>query len=357
MLVKMKQKTGWPVVAALSCLALAACVRSPDTPAPVAAGAALPQPSQAAVPAEPAAPTASVPLPFATVPMALRCEQAERPIADQFGNNHDAVYLPGQAGSKWRHYLVISGVGGIGQLYGSQQLTADASGWTLLDDDYTVAPHYELDDGLLIDGTYYIFEGRSIYAFSGELEGSSGQWVQAGRVPAYIDDIGVYFDGETVHAYGEYGRFAHGHDGVSIAYVRTDPSFQDWELVSTSIANPNTLPGAEWGVGDPTLLVHNGRILMITDIEALGIPYRMALWESEGFDRNFDFAGILATPRPGTADYNNYRVQDGEFAIEGNGDIFLFANWMDTDGNPGQSLPNFSAGWTRLVGGYSCALQ
>ena len=299
----------------------------------------------------------AVPLPVATVPMAMQCEQVERPIADQFGNNHDAVYLPGREGDNWRHYLIISGVGGIGQLYGSQRLTADASGWTLLDDDYSVAPRYELDDGLLIDGTYYIFEGRKIYAFSGELESSSNAWVEAGSVPAYVDDIGVYYDGETVHAYGEYGRFAHGHDGVSIAYLTTDKTFSQWQLINTSIANPNTLPGADWGVGDPTLLVHDDRVLMVTDIEAKGIPYRMALWESEGFDRNFDFAGILAAPREGTADYNNHRVQDGEFAIESDGSVFLFANWMDKDGNPGKSLPKFSAEWTRLVGGYTCVLR
>ncbi|WP_137679579.1 hypothetical protein [Aurantiacibacter suaedae] len=289
--------------------------------------------------------------------ISAQCRQASFPISDQFGNNHDPVYLPGVKGSEYNNYLIISGVDGVRQLYGANSLSNNPNNWKLVNENLKISEDYELDDGIMVNGIYYIFENGNIYEVDVPLENSSGKWNVVGHFPKELDDIGVYYDGSILHIFGEYGEYSGGYDGARLAYATSDLTFKNWNIVSTNILDPNTKPESNWGVGDPSLIVLGGRVIMITDIEGPGDPYRIALWESDGFGRNFNFAGILAAPAPGNAGYNNYRVQDGDFAVSADGQIYMFANWMDTDGNPGHKLPLFSEGWTRVVGGYHCAID
>jgi len=288
---------------------------------------------------------------------ALKCLSVEKPIADQFGNNHDPVYLPGNGEGAFEHYLVIGHEEGIQHLYGSNSLGPNGSDWTLITDDLFVSEYHELDDGLLIDGVYYIFKDGKIFTYSGDIAKSSRQWQITGSTPNYLRDIGVYRDGDTIHIYGEYGDFEFGYDGLSLGYIKTDTSFADFELVSTKIIDPNTKLGGQWGIGDPTIFVSETKVYVAADLEGKDIPYRVSLWESSSFEKPFSFAGILAQADPPSAkSYKNHRVQDAEFVPAGEGTILMFANWRDEDGDPGKALPKFSEDWTRVVGGYTCRL-
>ena len=282
------------------------------------------------------------------------CIPASGPISTAFGNNHDVVYLPGTPGSSYAHYLHISGNGGTGQLYGAQTLSAEPDAWELLVEDYFVTKEYELDDAILIDGTHYIFENHVIYALDGDPATGSGKWDAVASFPDFVDDVAVYFDGETVHLYGEYGDYPDRPDGATIAYLTSDRTFSNWTLKHTAIADPNVYHDIVWGVGDPSLIETDAGLLMLTDLEADGVPYKIALWESRGFGRVFNFAGILAEAAPGTDTLYNFRVQDGEFVPGPDGKVFLFANWRDIDGIPGKDLPAFPDGKTRVIGGYVC---
>jgi len=286
----------------------------------------------------------------------LSCRPAAAPLATAFGNNHDVVYLPGPEGSAFAHYLLVSGNGGQGQLYGSDAPTAGPEGWTLVEAPYFVADHYELDDAILIGTTHYIFEAHRIYALDGDPATGSHRWREVGRFPPQVDDVAVYFDGETVHLFGEHGDYPGRPDGATIAYYTAPADFSAWSLVNTAIANPNVFGAVTWGVGDPSLMVTEAGVVMVTDIETDEVPYRLALWQAGALGQSFDFAGILAAPAPGTDGLYNHRVQDGEFLATGE-EVLMFANWRDIDGNPGRRLEGFGTRDTRVIGGYRCRWQ
>ena len=305
-------------------------------------------------PREPPIPVADMVWPPVTYEMQASCTPADAPISVDFGNNHDAVYLPGTPGSPYPHYLLISGSVGTGQLYGAQTLSADPDAWDLLVPDYHVTEQYELDDGIVIGDTYYIFEAQTVYAFSGDIAEGSRKWEAVGRFPDSVDDIAVYFDGETVHLYGEYGHYADRPDGTTIAHMTAGPDFKDWVMEEPEAVRPNVGDTVVWGVGDASVIELDGQVLMTTDIESNGQPYRIALWRNDSLNGKFEFAGILAEPAPGTDGLYNYRVQDGDLAIAEDGRVIMFANWRDLDGTPGSTLPAFPDGRTRVIGTYTC---
>lgn len=223
-------------------------------------------------------------------------------------NNHDALYFR----DRGKHYLIVSGEK-IERLYSSDDLEK----WVLVDPAYSVAGTYELDDGITVQGKHYIFEAGIIYRLEGSME--AGDWRAWGKAPA--DDVGVYFDGQTAHLFGEAGKYKYGYDGSRIAYW-TSTDLQDWELVNNSAIAIEGLHGGPYGVGDPSL-VKRDKWYLTTDIESPGVPYRVALWSADKLGDRFEYEGILAE-----AD-DAYRVQDAELV----GDK-MFANWMDTEKGP-----------------------
>ena len=45
-----------------------------------------------------------------------------------------------------------------------------------MSDQYKIGNFYEYDDGVKVDGTYYVYEGGKVFTYSGPLEDSSGKW-------------------------------------------------------------------------------------------------------------------------------------------------------------------------------------
>lgn len=237
----------------------------------------------------------------------MKCERTSF-LPSDVANNHDAIFL--QDGEKY--YLIVSGEK-IERLYRSD----DMKNWVLVNSNYSVAGTYELDDGITVRGRHYIFEDGTIYRLEGSI--TEGDWQPWGEAPA--DDVGAFFDGRTVHLFGEAGQYAGGYDGSRIAYW-TSNDLKDWQLVSPSITEIERLHDGPYGVGDPSL-VKRDKWFLTTDIESRGVPYRVALWSAKKLGDRFKFEGILAKAN------GAYRVQDAEFA-----GAKMFANWMDTEEGP-----------------------
>ncbi|TNC79737.1 MAG: hypothetical protein C9356_17770 [Oleiphilus sp.] len=299
-------------------------------------------------------------LPDITSDTSLDCKRNVNPIATEFGNNHDAVVLPGGDSSAYQWYMIISGPKKkhYGQLYGSNYPTDYPSSWTLIDDHYISTSTYEIDDGLTINNEFFVFEKGSIFHLDSELEAGSGKWEIVSQFPEDLDDVGVYFDGDTLHMFGEFGKLKGKPDGIAIGYYIADfvgapKYFSNWRAKDNKLIDPNTNGSMVWGVGDPSLMYKDGLYYLIADIESYDSPYRVGLWVSEQIDRGYKFAGILLEAEEGTDSLLNYRVQDGEFLIFDE-TIYIFANWRDVDGDPGLQLPAFESKKTRVVGGYEC---
>ncbi len=54
-------------------------------------------------------------------------------------------------------------------------MNGDSSDWELVSDEYIIGDHYEYDDGVKVDGTYYVYEDGKVYTWSGPLEEASGK--------------------------------------------------------------------------------------------------------------------------------------------------------------------------------------
>ncbi len=284
----------------------------------------------------------------------LSCSRSDSVMSLAYANLHDAVYLEGQTGDVFNHYLLLANEPGRAVLLGSDRLSTDPMDWTTVSDRYAVHDYYESDDAISVDGRHYLFEEGQIFELVGDPAEGSGHWKVVGTYPDETDDVGVFFDGETLHLLGEYGKFPHGFDGTSIAYFTGDLTFERWDVVDLAIAEPTGILPSKWGLGDATVAVADEGILLITDIESQDIPYHLALWIASSWGEPFRFAGIIAAPMGGTNELDNHRVQDGEVVPTEDGGFVLFANWRDIDGISRQNVPVMPDGTTRFVGSYMC---
>ena len=96
----------------------------------------------------------------------------------------------------------------VRHLWRTKKFSWSSSDWELVSDKYKIGKHYEYDDGVKVDGTYYVYEQGKVYTFSGPLEKASGKWKVAGTFPnKQCDDIGVYYEDGLFHIFGEHGHF------------------------------------------------------------------------------------------------------------------------------------------------------
>ena len=112
----------------------------------------------------------------------------------EHGNNHDCVLFV-EPEQEYRFYLIVSHQTSGADLWRAKEFSWNSDNWELVDGDYQIAGHYEYDDGVKVDGTYYICEAGKVYTYSGSLEDASGKWKQAGTFPKReCDDVGVYYE-------------------------------------------------------------------------------------------------------------------------------------------------------------------
>lgn len=269
------------------------------------------------------------------------------------GNNHDSILFV-DMDEEYPYKLIVSHEPSHAYLWRTKHFSWSSVNWELVSKKYNIAGHYEYDDGVKVNGTYYIYEVGNVYTYSGSLEDADGNWKKRGTFPDQIDDIGVYHENGVFHVFGEYGEFPHGPDGTSLAHFRSDSGFGNWELVDKKAVDPNPDGGRKYGTGDPTIAKIEGSYYIYCDLEMKGTPYRIMGWKSSDINEPFTFLGILMTPRSDqTANWDNYRVQDPDIGyIPDLNRYVMVCNMKDHDGVPGnmKDFPNLGDGNTRVNG-------
>lgn len=279
---------------------------------------------------------------------------AENPVfTTDYGNNHDTLLFV-DTDRAYPYKLIISHEPSHAYLWRTKHFSWSSASWELASKEYNIAGHYEYDDGVRVDGTYYIYEAGNVYTFSGSLEEADGNWEKNGSFPGAIDDLGVYHEDGVFHVFGEYGNFPHGPDGTSLAHYRSETGLGDWELVDKKAVNPNPGGGNDYGTGDPTIEKIEGDYYVYCDLETGGTPYRIMGWKSSDINEPFEFLGILMRPRSDeTGQWDNYRVQDPDIAyIPDLSRYAIVCNMKDHDGIPGnmKDFPNLGQNHSRVAG-------
>jgi hypothetical protein len=91
------------------------------------------------------------------------------------GNNHDSILFV-EPELEYPYHLIISHTPTAAHLWRAKKFSWSSQDWELVSDQYKIGNHYEYDDGVKVDGTYYIYEAGKVYTFSGPLEEASGKW-------------------------------------------------------------------------------------------------------------------------------------------------------------------------------------
>jgi len=267
------------------------------------------------------------------------------------GNNHDAI-LFAEPRLEYPYHLIISHTPAAAHLWRARRFSWDSSDWELVSDEYIIGDHYEYDDGVKVDGTYYVYEDGTVYTWSGPLEEASGKWKLAGTFPVEIcDDIGVYHEDGLFHLFGEFGHFPGGPDGTSLCHLTSPTGLGDWKLERKKAVDPNPDGGDRYGVGDPTIARIEGNYYIFCDLESEGSPYRVSAWRSGDLSEPFEYLGIAIQPRSDqTDDWDNYRIQDPDIGfVPELSRYVIICNMMDKDGNPGGDFPTLN-NFTRVIG-------
>ncbi|MBK1879358.1 hypothetical protein [Pelagicoccus mobilis] len=268
------------------------------------------------------------------------------------GNNHDSVIFY-EPETEYPYKLIVSHTPEVAHLWRAKTFSWSSEDWELVSDQYKIGNHYEYDDGVKVDGTYYIYEGGQVFTYSGPLEDASGKWEVAGNFPKrQCDDLGVYYEDGLFHIFGEHGHFPHGPDGTSLAHFTSKTGLGDWTLVNAKAVDPNPDGGNRYGVGDATIEKVGDYYYIFCDRESPGSPYKVTGWRSRSLFEPFEYLGKTITPRSTEVDdWDNYRIQDPDIQyIPELGRYAITCNMMDKDGNPGGNFPGVKGGGTRVIG-------
>ena len=113
------------------------------------------------------------------------------------GNNHDSIFFV-EPELEYPYHLIVSHTPWAAHLWRTKKFSWSSSNWELVSDDYIIGNHYEYDDGVKVDGIYYIYEAGKVYTLSDTLEEGSGKWKVAGAFPKEkCEDVGVYYEDEV----------------------------------------------------------------------------------------------------------------------------------------------------------------
>jgi len=278
----------------------------------------------------------------------------DQPVFATIENNHDPVIFY-EPNLEYPYHMIVSHETSNALLWRSKTFSWSSNDWELVEGNYQIDNHYEYDDAVKVNGTYYLFEGGSVYTYTGDLANSSGNWIDAGTFPVgQCDDIGVFYENGVFHIFGEFGNFPHGPDGTSLSHFTSTTGLGNWTLVDAKAVDPNPDGGNTFGVGDATIIKVDGIYYLFCDRESVGNPYKVTAWSSTDINQPFKYLGIAVKPRSGeTDDWDNYRIQDADIFYDPNLQRFvMMCNMMDIDGSGGAFSGvgiNGSIG-TRVVG-------
>ncbi len=268
------------------------------------------------------------------------------------GNNHDSILFV-EPDLEYPCHLIISHTPKAAHLWRTKTFSWNSADWELVSDRYRIGNHYEYDDGVKVDGTYYVYEAGRVYTHRGPLEEAGGNWQVAGSFPRkQCDDVGVYYEDGVFHLFGEHGHFPHGPDGTSLAHFTSPTGVGDWTLVNAKAVDPNPDGGHTYGVGDPTIARIEGHYYIFCDRESKGSPYKVIAWRAKNIDDTFTYLGKALTPRSDEVDdWDNYRIQDPDIGyIPELKRYVMTCNMKDHDGNPGGRFPTLKGKQTRVIG-------
>ncbi len=270
------------------------------------------------------------------------------------GNNHDSILFV-EPELEYPYHLIISHTPEFAHLWRTKKFSWSSQDWELISGEYKIGNHYEYDDGVKVDGTYYIYEEGEVFTYSGRLEDSNGEWKISGSFPhGQCDDIGIYYEDGLFHMFGEHGDFPHGPDGTSLAHFTSETGLGDWEMENPKAVDPNPNGGNKYGVGDATIAKIEGTYYLFCDRESKGDPYKVTAWRSKSLSEPFEYLGKAITPRSEEVDdWDNYRIQDADIAFIPDLNRFVMTcNMMDKDGNPGGKFSGSGLGKksTRVIG-------
>lgn len=270
-----------------------------------------------------------------------------------FGNNHDSILFI-EAEQEYPYFLIVSHRPEYAQLWRAREFSWSSADWELVEEEYKIGNFYEYDDGVKVDGTYYIYEEGKVFTYTGPLERSSGRWEVSGNFPQKkgCDDVGVFYEDGVFHIFGEHGKFPHGPDGTSLAHFTSVTGLGEWTLVNAKALDPNPDGGDKYGVGDATIAKIDGYYYIYCDRESKGNPYGVVAWRSSDLYQPFEFLGEAIVARSeGVDDWDNYRIQDADIGyIPELGGYVMTCNMMDIDGRPGGHFPSLKGKETRVVG-------
>ena len=299
-------------------------------------------------------------LPVLSVLIAASLAQAEdldwsawhRPVdqnvfTTDHGNNHDTIFFVEPDHPTHKYHLIVSHETSGADYWRTNDFSWSSNNWELVSGDYDIGGQYEYDDGVKVGDTYYIYEAGQddpngiVYTYTGDLADADGNWTVSGSFPkADADDVGIWYEDNVFHMYGENGTFEGGFDGATLSHLTSSTGLGDWTVQRTDAV----VPGDGYGVGDPTIAKIDGEYWLYCDREGNGETYRITAWKSSTLDGQFEFVDVAIAPREGeTDDYDNHRVQDGDIGYVSELDKWvMFANVRDTDGNPGPGSTRFA---------------
>lgn len=286
---------------------------------------------------------------------------AENPVFNtETGNNHDAILFVDTT-LEYPYHLVVSGTGCATQtshhlektfLWRTKNFSWSSDSWELISDSYNIGCQYEYDDGVKVNGKYFIYENGIVYTYTGDLEQASGKWKKEGTFPVELaDDVGVFYEDGVFHLFGEFGDYPGRPDGTSLAHLTSHTGLGEWVLHDSLAVDANPNGGKKYGVGDPTIIKIKQEYYLYCDFESEGVPYKIMAWKSSSLYNKFEMLGISMEARSDqTKNWDNERVQDGDVAyIPEIDEYVMICNMRDTDGNPGGNFPTLK-GFTRVVG-------
>ncbi len=266
------------------------------------------------------------------------------------GNNHDSILFV-EPELEYPYHLIISHNSNGAHLWRAKIFSWSSADWELVSDSYQIAPHSEFDDGVKVDGTYYIYEDGKVYTYTGSLEDANRKWKKSGTFPKeQSDDVGVYYEDGVFHMFGEYGDYPNGNDGTSLSHFTSETGLGDWKLIDTKAVDPNPDGGNTYGVGDATIAKIDGVYYLFCDLESKGVPYKVVAWRSRDINKPFEYVGEAIIPRSDEVDdWDNYRIQDADIGyIPELKRYVMTCNMRDLDGNPGGQFGNLKG--TRVIG-------
>ena len=198
-------------------------------------------------------------------------------FATTMGNNHDSVLFV-EPELKYPYHLIVSHTPNLlicGEPRNSHGVVKD---WELVSDQYKIGNFYEYDDGVKVDGTYYIYEGGKVFTYSGPLEDSNGKWKVTGSFPhKECDDIGFTTRTDFSHVWRTWSFPTDRWN--SLAHFTSKTGLGDWEMVNPKAVDPNPKGGHKYGVGDATIVLR-GNYYIYCDRESQGSPYKVTAWRS-----------------------------------------------------------------------------